>query len=133
MSPILKLDAIINFSLCSKETQIQFSSLWKQYLIFTIPYAMQFWIGKWENPTWVSEQRNLFVFLLIKFKKKVSEGVVEWIKRIYKFEAEAQAARQTSVGKSSSDFIYFNMVASHPGQISRRALLFSMQEEISSV
>lgn len=77
MSPILKFDAIINFFLCFKQTQTWLQVFGKQHLIFTIPYATQFGIGEYGNPTWVSEQRNRFVFLLMKFKKKVSEGGVE--------------------------------------------------------
>ena len=81
---------------------------------------MQFWIAEYGNPTWLSEQRNFFVFLLIKFKKKVPEGGVGWVERNYKGEAEVHSSRQNISGQVTvQTSISFTVMASHPGKTSK--------------
>ena len=99
MSLILKFDAIINFSLCFKQTQI-----WLQFFTktaFNIYNSICYTVLN--RRIWKSylgfRRENLFVFLLIQFKKKVSGGYIEWTKKCNKGKTEVQASRQNINGR----------------------------------
>lgn len=101
MSPIFKFDAIINLSLLQGNSVPSFSIfVWKQCLIFSIPYAVRFRIKNYGNPAWFSEQRNLRIFPNWVQKKKFLKGALSE-SRSCKGEAEIRAARQNISGQAT--------------------------------